>query len=457
MTSAMPVLTTPQTVQITCPNCGHRFQTQVFSLVDVTSTPELKQALLSGQVNTAQCSSCGFVSMLGTPLAYHQMEKRLFLVYIPSELNMPQEEQEQFIGSVTSLLMRSLPERASKSHLLNPRRFLSFQSLIDAVLEADGISREAREKQRQIVETISALAEGLADEQQFIQLVEQYRPSLDSEFFGILNAYIDATTQEGRTETAQVLQLLNQRLRAQPGLSESEVAAGRPATGGEGQSEGASESDLTGLFKQLEAAAEDDLPRLLADNRHMIDYGFFEAWTARIEALQTSGDSAGAQRLTERRQQILELVERMDKEAQAMFEAGSVALQEVMEAEDTRAALQALGERLDDAFMLVLSASLSQAQYGGQAELAARLEQIGELAFDVMQERLTPEERFINELLMAGEFKDSQRMLRNNAARLTPDVITRMNDMAAQYEERGQSEVADTLRRLAREGGALLF
>ncbi|NJL34577.1 MAG: hypothetical protein HC893_12845 [Chloroflexaceae bacterium] len=125
MTSGLPISSAPQTVQITCPNCRQPYQTQVFSLVDVTQHPELKRALMAGQINVAVCPNCGFVSMLGTPLAYHDAAKQLFLVYIPSELGLPAEMQERFIGDVTTLSMQSLPEQASKSHLLTPRRFLS--------------------------------------------------------------------------------------------------------------------------------------------------------------------------------------------------------------------------------------------------------------------------------------------------------------------------------------------
>ncbi|NJO05269.1 MAG: hypothetical protein HC876_06940 [Chloroflexaceae bacterium] len=446
----MPISSAPQTVQITCPNCRQPYQTQVFSLVDVTQHPELKRALMAGQINVAVCPNCGFVSMLGTPLAYHDAAKQLFLVYIPSELGLPAEMQERFIGDVTTLSMQSLPEQASKSHLLTPRRFLSMASLIDAVLDAEGISKEVREQQRRVVELISQLAEALPDQAGFKQLVDANRAAFNEEFFGMLGAYIQASAREQRSETAQVLALLQQRL--------AEVLGIDLEAGDEMDSEtGGDELELNEVLQRIEEAPDERLAAELAEVRPYLDYSFFQAWTTRIEALQQEGDTAAAERLTQRRQQILELVEQMDREAQAMFEAGATTLEEVLQADDTRAALQGLGDRLDEAFMMVLSANIAAAERTGQSEVAARLQALGQLAFEVLQENMTPEERLINELLAAETPRDSQRTLRNNAALVTPEFVTQLNELADDQEQRGTQAIAEQLRRLAREASAMLF
>ncbi len=45
--------------QITCPNCGTPYSAEVHQIIDVGRQPELKQMLLSGQLNVAVCPSCG--------------------------------------------------------------------------------------------------------------------------------------------------------------------------------------------------------------------------------------------------------------------------------------------------------------------------------------------------------------------------------------------------------------
>src|ERR671923_2760555 len=146
--------TPSQVVQLTCPNCRTPFQAKLFTLVDVGRQPALKNYLLSGQLNFAVCPNCGTPSMLGAPLIYHDPAKQLFLVHFPQQLNARPEEQERFIGEATSFIMRDLPPNAPRGYLLAPRRFLTLNSLVDAILEADGISRETIEAQRKRMELI---------------------------------------------------------------------------------------------------------------------------------------------------------------------------------------------------------------------------------------------------------------------------------------------------------------
>lgn len=149
----------PQVVQLSCPSCGTPLRAQIFTLIDVGQQPELKNYLLSGQLNMVVCPNCGNVSMLAAPLIYHDPAKQLFFVHFPQQLNASTQDQEKFVGDATSLIMRALPANAPKGYLLAPRRFLSLNSLIEAVLEADGITKEMIEAQRRRVDLIGELAE----------------------------------------------------------------------------------------------------------------------------------------------------------------------------------------------------------------------------------------------------------------------------------------------------------
>lgn len=447
MTSGMPAPSGAQTVQLQCPNCGTTFTADVFNLVDVTAEPQLKPIFLSGQINLAVCPACGFTSMLGTPLAYHDAAKQLFMVYIPQEIDLPAEDQERFIGGASAVLLRTLPADAPRSHLLTPQRFMSLQSLVDAVLDAEGISREVRDKQRRIVEVISALAEavGTKDDAAFAQAVEANRDAMDEEFFTILGMYAEASRREQRDETAMLLEMIASKLGEQ-GVG---VADGEPTDSDDGA--------LDMLVERLEQATDEQVEGILSEARPLIDYAFFHAWTNRIEVLQAAGDVTAAERLNSRRQQIIETVAAMDKQAQAIFEAGSQALHEVLAADDPRAALEGLGERLDDAFMLVLSANQTAAARAGQADAVERLNQIEALALDVIQSKLSPTERLINELMMAETTRESTSILRRNAAMVTPELVQHLNQLADEHAARGSTETSEQLRRFAREAGAMLF
>src|SRR5512145_176775 len=149
----------PQVIQVNCPNCRTPLRVQLVTFVDVGLQPELKNYLLAGQLNRVDCSSCGTPAMISAPLIYHDPAKQLLLIHFPQQLNAGPEEQERFIGEATSLIMRSLPQDAPRGYLLAPRRFLTISSLVEAVLEGDGISREMIEAQRTWMELISKLME----------------------------------------------------------------------------------------------------------------------------------------------------------------------------------------------------------------------------------------------------------------------------------------------------------
>ncbi len=428
----------PQPIQISCPACGTPFRTAIYTLVDVTQQPELKSLLLSGQINLAVCPNCRAASMLAAPLIYHDATKQLCLVYFPQELNSRPNEQERFVGEATSFLMRSLPADAPRSHLLAPRRFLTLPSLLDAVLEADGISRETLNRQRAQIELISELAGLLTDDAAFSDLVEQRWEELTPEFFATLAAFIEATPPQ-QSEAQTMLLQLQERLMAQLGGSTH------------------NDAELDQAIDRLIAASDAELEPVVADLRAMIDYGFYQRWNARIEAAEAAGQPEQAALLEARRARLLTVVEELDRQAQAMFESGSKLLDELFATPDPLAALREHADRVDEAFMMVLSANAAAAQRADRTDLVELFGQLAEAALGVIQERMTPEDRFINELLAAETPQQATRMLRTSVAKITPDLVKRLNELATQEEQHANKPTADRLRQLARECAAMLF
>ncbi|RRR74405.1 MAG: hypothetical protein EI684_07220 [Candidatus Viridilinea halotolerans] len=430
----------PQPVQITCPACNTSFRTGIYTLIDVTEQPELKRALLAGQINVAVCPNCQSASMLAAPLIYHDAVKQLCLIYFPQELTNRPEEQEQFVGEATGFLMRSLPNDAPRSHLLAPRRFLTLPSMMDAILEADGISREMLEHQRAQIDLISELASALGEPSHFTKVAQERRAMMTPEFFATLAAFIEATPPD-QQDTRTLLIQLHERLME---LFGAELGA-------------PDEAEIKEALERLADVADDELAMAVAELRGLIDYSFFQQWTAQIEAATAAGDSARAEALTARRTRIVEMVEELDREAQAMFEAGSQLLEEVLGTPDPLAALRERTEQVDEAFIMVLSANAAAAQRAENETMLALFNQLGEAAMTIIQDRMTPEERFINELLMADTPQDATRMLRTSVAKITPELIKRLNELADQEQQRANKPTAERLRQLARECGAMLF
>lgn len=438
----MPMLP-PQAVSITCPNCQTPYQAPVFQLVDVGEAPEMKQALLSGRVNLAICPKCGVGGRLAAPLLYHDPAKQYLFALFPPEVQATPQEQEQFIGTLTQFIMRSLPADAPKGYLLTPKRFISLESMLDTILEGEGIPKAALEAQRKRSNLLGQLLQAGEDEQALKRIVDANKDAFDYEFFLTLAAYIEAAEQEQDEESLELFNDLRTRL--------------IELTGFDAKAEGLAEPDVAEVLDALIDADEAKLPEVIAEHRPAIDYAFYEALTDRIDAARAAGDTAEAARLEARRDLVRETAEKMDREAQVLFEGAAQTLQQVLEAGDPRAALEQRRDQLGEAFLLVASVNAQQAEHAGDQALADRLHAIERMAVEVVQESLSPEERLIGQLLTAEKPQDATKLLRQNAAAINSDFVKRLNELGGEMDEAGRKELADRLRQLGREAASMLF
>lgn len=432
----------PQPAQLTCPNCRTVFQTPVYQLIDVDQQLELKQALLSGQINVAVCPNCRAGGLLATPLLYHDSSKQIFWALFPQELNAKPDEQEKFIGALQQFVMQGLPADLPKGYLLNPRRFISLTTMLDALLESEGIPKGALEAQRRRTALLGQLLQ-TEDDGAFEQLVAERQAEIDYEFLITIAAYIEAAEMDGDQESAERFTALRDRLVELTGISN---------TGAETDA-----GDVDAAIEALLAADEAKLPEAIAEHRPALGYEFYAALTERADAARTAGDTAHADQIEARRNLILETAERMDREAQELFERAADTLREVLVADDLKAALAERHTQINEAFMLIVASNRDAAERQGQTRVAERLAEIEELSIAVVQEAMSPEERFISQLLGAETPQASTKLLRQNAAKITPALVKRLNELADEMEQNNRAEVGERLRQLGRESASMLF
>jgi hypothetical protein len=439
----------PQRVQIRCQSCQAPYTVPVWTFVDVGVQPELKSLLLAGQMNMAVCPNCGVGGMLSTPMAYHDPAKKFFFTLFPQEIGLKQEEQERFVGEASRVAMELLPKDAPRGYILTPRRFITMQSLIETVLEGEGISKETMQAQRARVELLSQLAEALeadyaagkldAPDGQLPQVVAKHTAALDYEFFMTLTSYIEAAMQQGRAESAQMLGELRERVLQLSGFDA--VAAGLQ------------EPEVADVVATLRDAPAESLEETISNYRQVIDDETFDVWTEQIAALPAAEQAAAQERL----ENVRATIERMDAEAQAMFENAAELLRAAMESADPRAVLTERHKDINEAFMVVIDANINAAARAGQPEAAQKLVELRQLTIEVMQEAMTPQERLINQLLGAESSAEATKLLRKNIAHVNQDFVKQVNELAEQMEKAGRKELVDRLRQVARESASLLF
>jgi hypothetical protein len=429
-------------VQMSCPRCRQPIVAEVEQLFDYGVDPQAKQRFLSGSANMANCPSCGYQGPLSTPVVYHDPEKELLLTYFPPELGLPMNEQERLIGPLITQVMNKLPPEKRKAYLLRPQTMLTQQAMIERVLESEGITREMMEASQQRLNLLQRLlGASSADVRQ--EIIRQENRLIDERFFEILGRLIEASLAQGDQNSARALAALQQEI-----LPQTEIGKKIQAQNAEMQAaaeilqnaskQGLTREKLLDLF--IEAPNEIRLNALVSMTRSGLDYEFFNILSGRIDSAQ--GEQK--QKLVDLREKLLVLTQEIDRRVQEQMTESNALLDEILNAPDIeKAAADALQE-MDDFFGEALRSQLEDARKNGDMEKMARLQKV----VTVIQQASAPppEVALAEELMSAENENDRQKILAENADRITPEFLQMMTTLRTQLEEQGQADLAQRLQ-----------
>ena len=181
--------------QVNCPNCKQPVVVEVQQLFDVAKDPLAKQKLLTNAVNFLRCPTCSYQGLLGLPVVFHDPEKELLLTFFPPDLNKTVNEQEKQIGPLISKIMDGLPKEKRKAYLFQPKSMLTYQSLIEKILEADGITKEMIEDQQKKVGLVEKLIH--ANKEARLKLIADEKSVIDINFFTLFSRIIQSAAAQG--------------------------------------------------------------------------------------------------------------------------------------------------------------------------------------------------------------------------------------------------------------------
>jgi hypothetical protein len=442
-----------QTVPVTCPNCQFRFVAPVLTIVDVGQNPDLKALLLSGQINIAACPQCGNAGMLRTPLVYHDPNKELFLTYLPTELGLPEPEQQRIIGDLTNRLMSALPPEKRKGYLLRPQSFMRLEAMIEAILEADGITREMLEAQRAKAALLERLLTTASEDTRRI-IAQANNAQIDYEFFQLLTLNIEMAESQRQEEAANQLLELRQQLLDWTTLGQ-EVAAREQAIESLGE-EITREGLLARLVEAALAGEQTKVETMVTIGRPAIDYLFYQQLTARIDEAQRDGKAQEVQALKALRETILELTARLDAEVREATQQIGELLQQIVRSEDVEAAVRAHLGQIDELFLSVWASSLQAAEESGQSEYAEKLRQIGDVLMQMIDEKQPPQVRFINRLLASDYPHGTQVLLEENRPAVDAQLLEMMRLVGEDLDRSGRQEIARRLDQIRTQATLLM-
>ncbi len=420
--------------RISCPQCRQPIVANVEQLFDVTANPQAKQILLSGGANVAHCQTCGYEGPLATPIVYHDNEKDLLLTFFPPELAIPVNEQERIIGPLITQITNNLPAEKRKGYLLKPQTFFTFQSMIERILGADGITPEMLKGQQDRVNMIEKLLSTTTEDVRK-ELIKQNAELFDDQFFALFSQLTQAAAGSGQNEMAQQMAALEQLLlnetekgqEIQASLKEMEAAAQSLQALGEALTRDA----LLDLL--IDAPNEAREQALVSMARGGLDYQFFQILTERVEA---ENNPEERQQLEAMRERLLEYVNEIDKQIAARMEQVQGFLNSLLEQEDIGAATRANIRNFDQQVVQALESMLHKATEEKDEAMLAKLQQI----VAVLQEASgpLPEYEFIEQLIGAENSETLEKLIAENDEKITDELLQTLSGIVAQSQ--GQEE-----------------
>jgi len=279
----------------------------------------------------------------------------------------------------------------------------------------------------------------MADDPKGLEMmIEGKDDKLDYEFFLILSNMLDQAQAAGDAKTAQQLQSLRE------GLMKITTWGKRAA---KQDAAVASLKDMTTpeqLLDKLVNSDRDEIDAMAIAGRPLLDYTFFEKLTERIEA------SSGAERdrLSELREHLLEVTQKLDEAARAQVNEMANLLKELLEAPNPRTAVREHAGEIDDTFMAVLSLNMQEAERRGDKAMLERLQMLYGEIMAVIDESMPPEVRLINDLLRAPYPEGTRALLKERRELITPEVLSLMERIADDMAKGGDEESIETVKRL---------
>ncbi len=435
----------PQT-QIACPRCRQMITANIEQLFDVTQDPQAKQRLLGGASNMARCPHCGYQGRLATPIVYHDNEKELLLTFFPPELNMQLNEQERLIGPLIKQVTDRLPPEKRKAYLLKPTANLTYESMIQTILEKDGITPEMLKEQQDRVQLIERLLQASAKDVRS-EIIKQNLNLLDEQFFALFSRLAQSAAGSGQEPVARAMVDLQNQL-----LEETEF--GRNLKESVGELEAATKSLQEagqGLTREklldivLQSPNDARLRAYVTIARGGMDYQFFQLLSERID--KAAGEERA--RLESIRDKLLDFTNEVDKQMEARYRQAQEFIESLLAQDDVVKAVRDNLNNFTQDSVDVVNQMLRQASEKNDYTRMGKLQKMVEVLREVST---PPEVAFIEQLLDAPDDATLSQMLEANKDLLNDQFMEALMGLVTQVDqaaEQGNPEAKSLSEKLS--------
>jgi len=424
-------------IQTSCPQCQQPIVAEIFQVIDITRNPQLKDVLLAGGLNFAQCQVCGFQGQLPIPLVYHDSDKELLLTYSPPDMNKTMEEKESALAPLLKDIIDNLAPEERKGYLFQPQTMLTMNNLIKNVLIGDGITEEMIQDQQEKMSLLDQLFTKAGD--QLTKAVQENNDKIDREFFAIFAEIAQRILSSQDEKSINKIQEIQDVLMTESDvgkeilLESQEIQAARTSLEALGQN--LTRETLLNLI--ISAPTNQRIRAMAGLVRPAMDYEFFQIFTEMIES--TDDDSRSD--LIEKRNILLKVTQEIDQQLEERIGAARQVINSIIDNDNPDdALLQNLGS-IDQFFIQALSTEMELAEKQSQNDRKTKLESL----LKKIQEISTPPElKVLDQLLeVVDDETVMQQTIEEIDEQLTSQLATYLTSLVGQYEEKLTNSKSD--------------
>ena len=435
-------------IQTSCPNCNQPLVADVYQVVDVTREPQMKELLLAGGLNIAQCQVCGFQGQLPVPLVYHDKDKELLLTFFPPDSNKTMEEKEASLAPLLKQVTDRLDPEDKKGYLFQPQTMLTMNNLVKNVLMADGITEEMiqdqQEKMKLLDQFFNLSGEAIG------KSVKENAEKIDREFFALFAEIAQRIIAGGDEKSIEKVKEVQDALMAETEVGQEifkesqEIQAATKSL--EALGKNLTRSSLLELI--IGAPNQERVKALAGLVRPAMDYEFFQLFTDRIEAT----DEDNRKEMVERRNILLKVTQEIDQEIENRVNQAVENIDRIIESESIEESLIRNINLVDQLFVQALAGEIQKSE---NAKDEARLEKLNKLLGMIQELSTPPELKLLEGLLEAVEDESKLDQMLNELDDESSGRLTEyLTSLISGYEDRSsvdgedEEQIAETLEKL---------
>lgn len=448
----------PKPTPVRCSSCGQPSQIDIRTVIDTRHDPEGKVLLVSGQLNSFNCPHCGTFNDVKTPILYHDAENELLIAFVPQEIGMQKNtDEEKIIGDMLNELTSSLPKEDFRGYMFNPKRTLTLQGLINQILEADGITPEMLEQQQKRVDLIQKIIETEPSKRE--ALITENDEQINEEFFATFAAMATRLAQSGQPQLFAVLEQVQEDILEYSTFGK-DIAAQQEkqqqmieevAKDLEELGDDASHKDLVKLVWEYR---DDDekIQAFVGLVRPALDYQFFQLLAGQV----SKAPADEREKVEALRDRVYELTQTIDQQSRDMMQQLAQVLQAIVNSPNPEQMIRENMGIINDDFMMIVQINMQQAEEKGDEQTLKRLQEIHEILVRVLREHMQPELRLINDLLNIEDDAELITELKKQAPEYKDTLLEIIDAVHQVVTSQGQIPVMNRVEFIKREAEKIL-